>query len=454
MRKLISLLISLTILTIAAGCATTGKKIGRAASPGLNRKEVTAFQLPNGINLVVKETDKSAPTSIQVWVTGGSSFDPKDRQGMAHFVERMLLAGSLHYTEGKAEQYLESIGGRLSSHTSRDFSYFAATIPGQESSKGGWKKAEEILFDMVANPSFNEAQMEEQRRTILLEAAQRSRAPETKLTENLFAAAYKVNPYKNPVTGLTDNVNSFTRKDVADFYQSTYIPSNITVVVAGGVDARQVKANIESTFGAMKPSGISIPAAPCQENCQADTRRCELKMPVKLAYAELGWHICSANSPDIYALEVLSTILGRGRGSRLYMELRERQGIAYGIKAEMFPLREPGLLAVQARMDPDNVEQFQDEVLRQVNRLKDEYVPEEELDRAKNMIAAAHLINGETSEGQAYALGYWAAVYRGADPEQYMQGINNVTAEGVRRAALKYLGEGNYTLSVIVPENK
>jgi zinc protease len=448
--KLLFLLIS---LIITAGCATTGKTIGRAA-PGVIRKEVITYRLPNGVNLLIRETYKSAPTSIQVWVPGGSSSDPKDKQGIAHFVERMLFTGSLHFPPGKAGQYLEGIGGRLYSHTSQDFSYFAATIPGQESFNGGWKRAEEILFDMVANPSFDEARIEEQRRIILLETAQRARAPETKLTENLLAAAYEVHPYKNPVTGPADSVKSFTRKDVVDFYQGAYIPSNMTVVVVGGVDARQVKAKIESTFGAITPSDNSITANSCQENCQAATRRCELKMPVKLAYAELGWHICSAKDPDIYALQVLGAILGGGRGSRLYMELRERQGIAYGIKTEMFPLREPGLMAVQARMDPDNVEQFQDEVVRQVNRLKDEYVPEAELDRAKTMIAAARLISAETSEGQAYALGYWAAVYGGADPGQYMQGINNVTAEGVRRVALKYLGEGNYTLSAIVPENK
>ena len=452
--KLLFLLIWLTILTVtAAGCATTGTTVGRAA-PKVRENEIWACQLPNGIHLLVKETVKNAPTSIQVWVPGGSGSDPKGKQGMAHFVERMLLTGSHHVPPGKARQYLEGIGGRLSSHTSKDFSYFAATIPSQESFNGGWKRAEEILFDMVANPAFNEARMVEQRRVILLETAQRARAPETKLAENLFAAAYYVHPYKNPVTGPAGNVKSFTREDVLDFYQGAYVPSNMTVVVVGGVDTLEVKAKIESTFGAMTPSINAIPAAPCGETCQAVTRRSELEMPVKLAYAELGWHICSARDTDIYALEVLGAILGGGRGSRLYMELRERQGIVYSIKTETFPLREPGLMTVQARMGPDNIAQFRDEVLEQVNRLKDEYVPEAELDRAKRTIAASNLISCETAEGQAYALGYRATEYGEGDPGQYIQGIKSVTVEEVRRAAQKYLGEGNYTLSAIVPERK
>ena len=385
---------------------------------------------------------------------GGSGADPKDKQGIAHFVEHMLFTGSLHVPAGKAEQYLESMGGRLTAHTSQDFTYIAATIPGEKSLNGGWKRAEEILFDMVAYPAFNEARMEEQRKVVLMEIAQRAREPETRLTENLFAAAYEVHPYKNPVTGTADNVKSFTREDVFDYYRSAYGPSNMTVVVVGGVDAREVYAKVESTFGAMLPSNYLMPAAAGAEIYQSEERSSELQMPVNLAYAELGWHICPADNPDIYALEVLSAILGGGRGSRLYMELRERQGIVYDIKTEMFTLREPGLMAVEAHMEPDNIAQFTDVVLREIDRLKDGYVPEAELDRAKSMIAASHLTGGETAEGQAYALGYWATVYGENDPGRVHTGHTGCDREAVRRAAQKYLGEGNYTLSTIVPENK
>ena len=127
--KLLFLLISLTIA--AAGCASTGTTIGRAAPEG-GGNEVLAYNLPNGINLLIEETDENAPTSIQVWVSGGSGADPKDKQGIAHFVEHMLFTGSLHVPAGKAGQYLESMGGRLTAHTSQDFTYFAATIPGED----------------------------------------------------------------------------------------------------------------------------------------------------------------------------------------------------------------------------------------------------------------------------------------------------------------------------------
>ncbi|MHB8173450.1 MAG: M16 family metallopeptidase [Nitrospirota bacterium] len=444
--KLLFLLILLTV----AGCASSGTIVGRAA-PDISRKEVRTYRFPNGVNLIIKKTRKNAPTSIQVWLPGGSSADPPGKPGVAHFVEHMIFSGSLHIPPGKAELYVEKMGGRLSGHTARDFNYFTATVPGGQPVNGGWQRAEDILFDMVAHPTFDKAQVEEQRRVILLEIAEREREPETALSEGLFAAAYKVDPYKNRITGSADNVKSLTRKDLLDFYKATYVPSNMTVVVAGGADTQEVKARIEKTFGTLAPAKYKRPAYG-REKYQVAERSSELSMPVKLAYAELGWHICSANNPDIYALEVLGVILGGGKGSRLYMELRERRGIAYGIEMEMFPLREPGILAVRARMDPLNISQFSNVVLGEVDRIKDRGVPQAELDSAIRAIIASDMINNGTAEGQAYALGYWATVYGGTDPRQYIQGIKSVTADEVRRVAQKYLGEGNYTLSTIMPK--
>ncbi len=442
-------LLFLLILLGIAGCASSGTMVGRATP--VPPKAIRTYRFPNGVSLIVKKTVKGAPTSIQVWVPGGSSADLPGKPGVAHFVEHMIFSGSRHIPPGKAALYVEELGGRLSGHTTRDFNYYTVTVPGAQSLNGGWKRAEDILFDMVAHPAFDKAQIEEQRRVILLEIAERAREPETAMTDSLFAAAYKVNPYKNRITGSAKDVRSITRKELVKFYKGTYVPSNMTVVVAGGVDAQDVRERIKKTFGALAPAKYKWPVHG-EEKYQVAKRSSELLMPVKMAYAELGWHICSARNSDIYALMVLGNILGGGRGSRLYMEARERRGIAYGIDTEMFPMREPGILAVRAWMYPANVGQFANAVLSEVDRIKDRGVPQAELESAIGTIVASDMINNGTAYGQAYALGYWATVYGGKDQGEYIRGIENVTTEQVRRAAQKYLGEGNYTLSTIMPE--
>ncbi len=443
--KLLFLLIMLGI----AGCASSGTMVGRATP--VPPKAVRTYRFSNGVNLVIKKTVKGAPVSIQVWVPGGSSADPPGKPGVAHFVEHMIFSGSLHIPPGKAALYVEEMGGRLAGHTTRDFNYYTVTVPGAQSESGGWKRAEDILFEMVAHPAFDNTQIEEQRRVILLEVAERAREPETAMTDNLFAAAYKVNPYKNSITGSEKEVKSISRKDLVKFYKGIYVPSNMTVVVAGGVDSRDALERIKKTFGALAPAKYKWPAHG-KEKYQVAKRSVEVSMPVKMAYAELGWHICSADNPDIYALEVLGDILGGGRGSRLYMEVRERKGIAYGIDTEMFPLKDPGILAVRAWMYPAEAGRFANAVLKEVDHIKDRGVPQSELESAIRTIVASDMINSGSAEGQAYALGYWATVYGGKDQGGYIRGIENVTAADVRRVAQKYLGDGNYTLSTIMPE--
>ena len=442
-------LLSLLFLLVIAGCASSGTMVGRATP--VPPKAIRTYRLSNGLDVIIRKTARGAPMSIQVWVPGGSSADPPGKPGVAHFVEHMIFSGSLHIPPGKAALYVEKMGGRLSGHTTKDFNYYTVTVPGAQSVNGGWERAEDILFEMVAHPAFDKAQMEEQRRVILLEIAERAREPETAMTDNLFAAAYKVNPYRNSITGTAKDVTSLTRKDLVKFYKGVYVPSNMTVVVAGGADSQDVMESIKKTFGSLAPAKYKWPAHG-KEKYQVAKRSSELSMPVKMAYAELGWHICSANNPDIYALEVLGNILGGGRGSRLYMEIRERKGIAYGIDTEMFPLKDPGILAVRAWMHPAEVGQFTNAVLKEVDHIKDRGVPQSELESAIRTIVASDMINSGSAEGRAYALGYWATVYGGKDQGEYIRGIESVTAADVRRAAQKYLGEGNYTLSTIMPE--
>jgi zinc protease len=427
------------------GCATSRTHVGLASEPVVVKRAVRAYNLRNGVRLLIKDTDKGDPTSIQLWVTGGNIADPPGKAGLSHFVEHMLFTGSLHLPPGKAENYIESMGGRMSGHTGRDFSYMGVTIPGP-----GWERALDILFDLVSYPSFLPDQIEKERKVVGLEIKRRAIEADTALMDGFFGLAYREHPYKNPITGGARELAGFTRDDVVECYRRTYVPSNMTVAVVGGIVPADVKAAVEKTFGGLPPARFASPKAP-DEPYQVIRRTKEDTGAVKLTYMALGWRVAAAADEDIYPLEVLSAALGYGRGSRLYMELRERKGLVSDLKTELYPLRDPGLLAVHAYTTEDNVAPVTDEILRQVNKLKDEVLSEAELARAISNIVASHLLNDESAEDQAYALGYWATVYGGKDPARYIQNIRKVTALDVRRVAQKYLGEGNYTVYVIKP---
>lgn len=427
------------------GCAGSGTHVGLAYKPVAVAKEARCYTLSNGVKLVIKAAGKGDPTSIQLWITGGNITDPPGKPGLSHFVGHMLFTGSLHVPPGKAEQYIESMGGRMAGHTGRDFSYIGVTIPGP-----GWQRAADILFDLVAYPSFLPDHIEKERKVIGLEINERAMDADTALMDGFFALAYRKHPYKNTITGSVQDVARYTRNDILDYYTRTYVPSNMTVVVVGDIAPGPVKAALEKTFGRLTPVRYTRPKVPVEPS-QATRLAGEDAGAVSLTYMVLGWHVAAATNEDVYPLEVLAAALGQGKGSSLFMELRERKGLVFDLKTDLFPLKEPGLLAVHACTTEDNVQPVTDEILHQVNRLKDDGISRPELERAISNIEAGHLLNDESAEGQAHELGYWATVYGGKDPAKYIRSIREVTAQDVRRVAQKYLGEGNFTVYVIRP---
>lgn len=438
------------ILTLAiTGCSSSGTYVGRTAEPVVDRSPFRSFTLPNGLTLIVNDFKRPGPTSMQVWLSAGSASDPKDKQGLAHLTEHVLLKGSSHLPPGKAEFYIESMGGTLFGHTGRDFTYLGATVPSAQ----GWERAEDILYGLVSSPAFAPEQFEKERKAVGLEIKQRERDPDTLLVENMFGQSYRYHPYKFPITGTASDVAQITLQDIKTYYSRFYIPANIVVVITGNIEPAAARAVVEKTFGKLQPVK-PVNLKPTQEGQQAIKNTKTVSLPVKLTYAAYGWRICQANDPDIYPLEVLSEILGGGRGSRLSLELKERSGIAYNIRSELIPMNDQGMFIVFADLtDGDNVSHVTDELLRQINRLKDEdLVTDDEVARAVARIETLQMQESETAEGLGYSLGYWAVVSGEKDTSKYIQGIRKVTAEDVKRVAQRYIGEGSYTLSVVAPE--
>ena len=447
MRYLFKLFASLLLVSLVAGCTASETYIAPAAGPDDFNPDQRVFILKNGLTLIIKESKREAPVSVQAWVQAGSVTDPPGRSGLAHLTEHAIFTGSRGYPDGSAGPAVEMLGGRLYGHTGRDFSYFGVTVPSQR-----WKQAADILYDMVAHPSFNPSQVEKERKVVLLEIATRAEDPDDRLLDTLFQTAFREHPYKNTVAGAPDEVKSISLPDIKDYYAKFYIPARMVVVVTGNVNPREAKLQVEKTFGSIPQAAQPKLKVP-QEPLIVIWRQKAEEMPVSLTYLAYGWRVAPASDQDAYALEVLSALLGDGRGSRLYLELRQRRGLANDVRTDFMPLRDEGMLVVFADLtDPDGVGQVTDELLRQINRVKDKGVSQDEVARAVARVEGAQMIANDTAEGQAYSLGYWATVYGGKDPEEYAKRIKKVTPDDVKRVAQKYLAEGSYSLAIIQPE--
>ncbi len=435
------------VLMFFSGCSTPGTRVGRAAARVEDKRPVHAYRLANGFSVLVHETGNDGPVAVQLWVEDGSAHEPPGKPGIAHFVEHMLFEGSSVLPAGGAGEIIEGMGGRITGNTGKDFSYVGVALPDPE----GWDRAVEIIYGMTTTPDFSPEKIDDQRKVIGMEIEYDATYPERVLMDNLLGKAFRDHPYGNPITGTTESIKGFTPGDAAAYHKSVYIPSNMSLVVAGNVDPAEAKAIADKTFGTMERREPQKPLE-VPEHSQISVRESRVSMPVRLTYMAMGWHICPTSDRDVFALEVLRNVVGQGNGSRLVMELRERKALVLDTDAQLFPYRNRGMFVVNATLnDRDDLRRTREEILRQVQKLKTELVSGEELRRAVLAIERQQMLATDTVEGKAYALGYWAAVYGGRDFGEYMENVRSVKPEDVRRVAQKYLGEGNYTLSVITP---
>lgn len=439
-------LLLLPVLAVL-GCAGQNTHIGRVEARKQVVKQVYAYSLQNGMRLVVKNGATGGPVAIQVWVADGSLYEPAGKAGLSHFVEHMLFTGSRGIKPGGAAMAIEKMGGELVGNTGKDFSYIGATLPGTGPGVS-WKEAMEMLCRMAAYPAFIPEQAENQKKVIELEMEERARNVDELLIDKLFSRSFKVHPYGYSLTGKRDVIRRFTVDDAKEYHAKVYVPANMTLVVSGSVNPAEAKVAAEASFGRI-PQAKSKEPTKLTEPTQITVREETVQMGVGLTYMAVGWHICPVTDPDIYSLEVLRTILADGVDSRLVNELRDRKELVYDVSAEVYALRDPGLMVINASLLDGDLPKVREELLWQTQKLKDGLVGEEELSRAIMAIEAREARDTGTAEGQAYNAGFWETVYSGDNTGELMDNIKKVTVLDVRRVAQKYLGEGNYTVAVI-----
>src|SRR5438094_699114 len=268
----------------------------------------------------------------------------------------------------------------------------------------------------------------------------------------LFATAYQRHPYRFPVIGEIEIYNQLTQEQVMQYYKTRYVPNNLTFIVAGDVDAEKVRQQLTELFKpypeqSLKP--VFIPAEPPQ----LGLREVHQEFPTELTHLEFAWHIPEITNPDVPALDLLSTILGEGRSSRLYRRVREEAGLAFGISAFSYTPGDPGLSGIDATLDPKKRDAAEQLVLRIIDEVKQAGVTAEELTKAKKISLSHHLGALTTMRGQASDIGSnWFLTRNLNFSRDYLDAVQKVTLDDIKRVAANYLTNTNLTLVSLNPK--
>jgi zinc protease len=268
----------------------------------------------------------------------------------------------------------------------------------------------------------------------------------------LFATAYQRHPYRLPVIGLLDVFNQLTQEQVMQYYKARYVPNNFTFVIVGDVDARAVQQQLGDFFKEYPAKSLQPLYLPV-EPVQLGTREVHEEFATELTRLSLAWHVPEVTHPDVPALDLLSTVLGEGRSSRLYRRIREEAGLAYGVSAFSYTPGEPGILGIDATTEPEKREETQQLILEIVDEIKESGVTAEELAKAKKISLSHHLASLTTMRGQASDLGSnWFLTRNLNFTRDYLDAVQRVTTDDLRRVAKIYLTAQNLTIVSLNPK--
>ena len=415
--------------------------IGGTSLAADQQLDLQQYVLDNGLEVILVR-DTTAPTvAVDIWFRVGSANDPEGKSGFAHLFEHMMFEGSPNVPGGEMDQLLERVGGSSNAYVGADYTAYYDTVPSHQLPLALWLEA-----DRLGGLDVTQENLDNQR-AIVIEELQRSydNRPYGTAVKALITVPYSYEPYKRPAIGAIDDVNNAQIEDVLAFHRTYYVPNNATLVVAGDIDFDTTRALVDELFAPI-PRGDDPPALP--DFVPVDQEEAEyitIEDPfINLPALLVAYEIPALIHEDYPALNVLSRVLSVGDSSRLAKRLVDT-GKALQADAWIFDNRGPGQFAfiLVANVGVE-LEELESASYEELQKIIDEGVPQEELDKVIAGIRSSGILGLETALGLAESV--QSASYYFDDPQAVFTGIDRykaVTSEDIQRVAIEYLEDAD-----------
>lgn len=408
---------------------------------------VKKFKLENNMPVLIVEEPDSRVVTLDVWVNTGSQHEPKDINGVSHFLEHMLFKGTEKRGVGEIDAMIEEVGGQWNAGTSIEFTHYYLTV-GTPFVETGM----DALSDAIGHSSIDPVELEKERMVILEEYHRKQDNPASFLFTEAFSESYDQSPNKWPVLGEPETIKAITREKMMDYYHSRYAPENMVLIVVGGVKAEEIMPKLEEYFGA-----IDRPFSGNNQQKIKTVRKeklfVEYERPIKKAYMVMTFPAPDLSSPqEVYAADILSYIMGEGRSSRLHQHIKEDKELVSGISMNYPTHRRDGLFLVFATFDYEKLHEVREAVSGELKELRNEEPSGEEMEKVKRMIMNHSAFGHETTSGRSSEIGYYFTLTGDTTfDETYLEKIQEVEPEEVQKIAQKYLDPEKANIFIVKP---
>ena len=415
----------------------------------LDPETIARRLLPNGMTALARENTTSPTASVIGLLSAGSVTEEAEQAGLAGFVADMLMRGTEQRSFAQINETVESVGASIDVSGGRHATSFSGKSLAED-----MPLILDTLADVLGAPTFPSDHVERLRGQVLTGIEERENDTRSMAGLTFRELAYPDHPYGRALGGYRHTVTTFTREEMSDFYGRFYSPQGAVVVLVGAIEAGAALDLLENAFGSWTPEAgetrASLPPIPPLD----DVRRRDVTMSGKIqSDIVLGAPALSRRDPDYFPALVANTVLGRfGMMGRLGSNVREKQGLAYYSFSALEAGHGPGPWSAIAGVNPDNVERALTAILQEIGRLRDEAVPDDELNDVKGFLTGSLPLRLETNAGVANALIDMEWFDLGLDYVQhYPNLINTVTPEQIMAATQKYLDPEAYVLAIAGP---
>ena len=405
------------------------------------------LELSNGLTVIVAEQHSAPVASVQAWCQTGSIHEGEwIGAGLTHLLEHVLFNGTERRTSKQISDEIHEMGGYVNAYTSFDRTVFWVDCP-----TSAVRQSIDILGDMLFRSLVDEEQLGREMDIIRREFDMGLDDPDRVLSYLMFGTAYQVHPCRYPVIGIRSVFDQLTRVDVLHYYRRRYLPNNMFLVVTGDVETERIRADAEELLGIAKRGPLEPVILP-EEPPQLGRRETAQNFDADLACFNLGWHVPGVSHEDMAAVDAASVVLGGGASSRLFQQLREKEGLVYGIGAYAYTPSFPGLLTVSGQCAKEVADAVPARIAECISNGGNSRIPDAELSKAKRIITVNAIEQYQTVKGLASDLGLNWLYARNLDfSRHYLERLQAVTSDDVERVISQYLTDSNLTVAILRP---
>lgn len=388
------------------------------------------FKLDNGLTVLVHEDHTTAMAVVNILYKVGARDESPDKTGFAHLFEHLMFGGSVNIPNYDAP--LQAVGGENNAFTTNDITNYYITLPANNLETAFWLESDRMLSLAFSNQS-----LEVQRQVVCEEFKQRYlNQPYGDVWLKLRPLAYKVHPYRWATIGKElKHIEEATMEDVKAFFKKYYTPQNAVMVVAGAVQLYEVKQLVQKWFGDI-PSGEPVVRDIPKEPQQVEARFERVKADVPVDAIYIAFHGPERMEADYYAADLITDILSRGASSRLYRALVKEHQLFSEINAYMMGSIDSNLVVVEGKPLPHlSLEEAEQHIWQQLDRLKEERIEEQELQKVKNKVESTMLFSELSILDKAMNLAFFEMLSKAEDYNREVEKYSAVSSEDILRVA-------------------